>query len=64
MFGIGFYNKDNEFIGSSVSTFYNAEDDIMQANDNRNIEVMEFLPVEYEEIEKVDINVIGIPFEI
>lgn len=62
-FGIGYYNKDDELIGASSSNYYADEDYLIQANGNKNVEQLEFLPVDYEEVEKVDINVIGTPSE-
>src|SRR5699024_4558311 len=61
MLGIGFYDKDGTFIGASNPMQYIGEDFTMQSNNSKNMEEMEFLPVDYEDIDDVDIRIIGVP---
>src|SRR5699024_6460423 len=61
--GIGFYDKDGNFIGASTPIYYTDVDYNIPSGDNKNVDVLEFLPVRYEDVDKVDINVIGIEYD-
>lgn len=61
--GIGFYDSNDKFIGASVPVNYIDVDYAIDSGESKNVEVLEFLPVDYEDIEKVEINAIGVPLD-
>lgn len=61
--GVGFYNDKEELIGSSVPVNYIDVDYELSPGESKNVDFLEFLPLEHDDIEEVKINAIGIPFE-
>ena len=57
--GIGFYDKDDKFIGATITQDYTDENREVKANDNKNIELYDSVNINLDEVERTEIVAAG-----
>src|SRR5699024_6523642 len=57
--GVGFYDKDDKFIGAIITQDYTDDNREVKANDNKNVELYDSVNINLDEVERTEIVAAG-----